>query len=99
MRFLFVVAAVILPLSIFKTAAAAETSAEAPPDSVTFNKHIAPILFQHCAGCHHPGEVAPFSLLSYADAKKRDKQIQTVTISCRRGKASQGMANSLASAD
>ena len=48
-------------------------------DHVTFNKHVAPILFDHCAACHHPGEVAPFSLLSYADAKKRDKQIQTVT--------------------
>ena len=48
-------------------------------DHITFNKHVAPILFDHCAACHHPGEVAPFSLLSYADAKKRDKQIQTVT--------------------
>lgn len=48
-------------------------------DAVTFNKQIAPLVFQHCAACHHPGEVAPFSLLSYEDAKKRDKQIQQVT--------------------
>jgi hypothetical protein len=56
-------------------AAAAETATEA----LTFNKHIAPIIFQHCADCHHPGEVAPFALLSYADVKKRARQIVLVT--------------------
>ena len=38
--------------------------------AVTFNKDIAPIVFANCAPCHRPGEVAPFSLLSYADAAK-----------------------------
>jgi hypothetical protein len=42
---------------------------------VTFNKEIAPILFKHCASCHRPDEVAPFSLLTYADAAKRAEQI------------------------
>jgi mono/diheme cytochrome c family protein len=37
----------------------------------TFNKDIAPILFANCATCHRPGEVAPFSLLTYQDAAKR----------------------------
>lgn len=45
----------------------------------TFNKHIAPIVFQHCAECHRPGEVAPFALLSYGDVKKRARQIAQVT--------------------
>jgi Tfp pilus assembly protein PilF len=40
------------------------------PAPVTFNKDIAPILFANCASCHRPGEVAPFSLLTYADAVK-----------------------------
>ncbi|MBV9267607.1 MAG: hypothetical protein JO061_15675 [Acidobacteriaceae bacterium] len=44
-----------------------------------FNKDIAPILYQNCAGCHRPGEVAPFSLLSYEDAAKRASLIATVT--------------------
>jgi len=48
-------------------------------EAVTFNKHIAPLVFQNCAGCHRPGEVAPFSLLSYADVGKRAKQIGEVT--------------------
>jgi len=47
--------------------------------SVTFSKDIAPILFHYCAPCHRPGEAAPFSLLSYADARKRAAQIVAVT--------------------
>ena len=46
---------------------------------LTFNKDIAPIIFQHCAECHHAGGAAPFSLLSYDDVKKRGKQIVSVT--------------------
>ena len=37
----------------------------------TFNREIAPILYKNCAGCHRPGEAAPFSLLTYEDAKKK----------------------------
>jgi len=48
-------------------------------DSVTFSKDVAPILFRYCAPCHRPGEIAPFSLLSYEDARKRAAQIATVT--------------------
>ncbi len=46
---------------------------------VTYNKDIAPIIYSNCSGCHRAGEVAPFSLLTYADAKKRAKQIALVT--------------------
>jgi tetratricopeptide (TPR) repeat protein/mono/diheme cytochrome c family protein len=47
----------------------------APSGAVTFNKDIAPILFANCASCHRPGEVAPFPLLTYADAVKRADRI------------------------
>lgn len=49
-------------------AALAATGAAATP---TFNKDIAPILYANCSTCHRPGEVAPFSLLTYQDAAKR----------------------------
>jgi len=45
-------------------------SAAAPAEQVTFNRDIAPIIFQSCTACHRPGEAAPFSLLNYADVKK-----------------------------
>ncbi|HTQ57159.1 MAG TPA: hypothetical protein VMI94_21970 [Bryobacteraceae bacterium] len=45
----------------------------------TFNKDIAPILYHNCATCHRPGQVAPFSLLTYQDAGKRADLIATIT--------------------
>ena len=50
-----------------------------PSRPLTFNKDIAPIIFNHCSTCHHPGEAAPFNLLNYADVKKRASQIAEVT--------------------
>ena len=46
---------------------------------VTFTRDVAPILFHSCAPCHHPGEAAPFPLLSYTDAKTHAGQIAAVT--------------------
>lgn len=48
--------------------------------TVTFNKDVAPIVFQNCAACHRPGEVAPFSLLSYDDVAKRAEQIEEIIV-------------------
>jgi len=45
----------------------------------TFNRDIAPIIYQNCSNCHRPGEVAPFALLSYQDAAKRARQIADIT--------------------
>jgi len=45
---------------------------------VTFNRDIAPIMFQSCARCHRAGESGPFPLLTYEDVKKHARQIQTV---------------------
>jgi hypothetical protein len=35
----------------------------------TFSKGVAPILFQHCTACHHANDIAPMSLMTYAQAK------------------------------
>lgn len=48
-------------------------------DPPTFHKDVAPILFAQCATCHRDGQIGPFPLLTYADAKKRAKQIARVT--------------------
>ena len=47
----------------------------------TFNRDIAPIIFNNCTGCHRPGEIAPFELVTYKDVHKRAKQIAMVTAS------------------
>jgi tetratricopeptide (TPR) repeat protein/mono/diheme cytochrome c family protein len=47
--------------------------------TVTFNRDIAPLVFQNCAACHRPGEAAPFPLLSYEDVRQRAEQIVEVT--------------------
>ena len=50
-----------------------------PPNSLTFTKDIAPLVFKHCSRCHRPGEAGPFDLLSYEDVRKRAAQIVRVT--------------------
>jgi len=45
----------------------------------TFAYDIAPIVYEKCAECHHPGAVAPFSLLTYDDVKKRAAQTAAAT--------------------
>lgn len=53
------------------------------PHELTYCRDIAPILYQNCAECHRPGEVAPFSLLTYQDAAKRAKWIAELVESRR----------------
>src|SRR5262245_44715204 len=48
-------------------------------ETPTFNRDIAPIIFEQCVGCHHPGGTGTFSLATYADVKKRGKLIKEVT--------------------
>jgi mono/diheme cytochrome c family protein len=55
------------------------TTSVAAVAAPTFDKDIAPMVYKNCATCHRPGEVAPFSLLTYGDAGKRAKQIARVT--------------------
>lgn len=57
----------------------ATVAARAAVATPTFNKDIALIVFKNCATCHRPGEVAPFSLLTYHDVAKHARQIGRVT--------------------
>ncbi|RMF38919.1 MAG: thiol-disulfide isomerase [Planctomycetota bacterium] len=45
---------------------------------ITFNRDIAPILHQHCAQCHRPGEIGPFPLLTFDDATGWEETILEV---------------------
>jgi hypothetical protein len=43
---------------------------------VTFNNQVVRIFQQHCQMCHRPGNIAPFSLLTYSEARMRAFQIR-----------------------
>ncbi len=45
---------------------------------VTFATHIAPLMTNRCQSCHRAGEVAPFSLVSYDDARRHGAAIRDV---------------------
>ncbi|RYD84540.1 MAG: hypothetical protein EOP84_05220 [Verrucomicrobiaceae bacterium] len=49
------------------------------PGTPTFTEHIAPLVYEKCAGCHRDGMNAPFTLLTYAQVKKRALQLADVT--------------------
>jgi hypothetical protein len=38
-----------------------------PVSSQTYSDDIAQIMYDNCSSCHHPGGIAPFSLMSYTD--------------------------------
>lgn len=44
----------------------------------SFETHIRPLLKQHCQACHSPGQVAPFPLSTYEQARKRAGDLATV---------------------
>jgi peroxiredoxin len=52
---------------------------KATSQEVTYAKHVAPILFKHCVGCHRPGQVGPFSLESYEQASAWSSEIVAYT--------------------
>ena len=45
-------------------------------EAVTFTSHVAPIFLKSCMTCHRPGEIAPMSLLSYAEARPWARSIK-----------------------
>ena len=49
------------------------------PTEVTYSQHIAPILQKNCQACHRHGEVAPFTLTDYGDAKAWATEIAEYT--------------------
>ena len=69
------------PIALLAAVALCAVSQAEQAAPATFNKDVAPIIYEHCAVCHRPGQSAPFNLLTYQDVKKHDKQIGIVTSS------------------
>jgi hypothetical protein len=60
------------------TAFSAFAASNATP--VTFYKDVLPILQKNCQGCHRPGEIAPFSLLTYTEARPWAKAMKVAVV-------------------
>jgi len=45
----------------------------------SFHKDVLPILQERCQSCHRPGQVAPFSLLTFEDARNWSAEIKAFT--------------------
>ncbi len=55
------------------------TPAASKVGAITFYKDVAPILNAHCVVCHRPGEVGPFSLTTYNQARRWANDIKEYT--------------------
>ncbi|HWO02606.1 MAG TPA: thiol-disulfide isomerase [Blastocatellia bacterium] len=64
-------------LAIWFLAASPATNASgAGKKEVTFNKDVASILYNNCAQCHRPNDIAPMSLLSYKEVRPWARSIK-----------------------
>ncbi len=71
--------AVVLPVHVATVHAAQSAQADTAKPAPTWSHDIAPIVYQRCTACHHPGGAGPFSLLTYADARRWAPQVMAVT--------------------
>lgn len=56
----------------------AAATAQDPTPPPTFARDVAPLVHRACAGCHRPGQPAPFPLLGFDDVWKRRAKIVDV---------------------
>lgn len=45
-------------------------------ENPTFSRDIAPIIYRNCTSCHRPGSAGPFSLITYADVRRKAQTIE-----------------------
>jgi hypothetical protein len=50
---------------------------------LTFSKDVAPILYNKCVSCHHPGDIAPMSLLTYSSTRPWARAIRQAVLTKR----------------
>jgi len=54
-----------------------------PASELTFSSDVAPIPYKKCVSCHHPGDIAPMSLLTYRDARPWASAIRQAVLTKR----------------
>ena len=67
---------VILAVTVATGASSGRPPAPAAP---TFTRDVAPILYKNCVACHRAGEIAPMSLITYAEVRPWARAIRQAT--------------------
>src|SRR5689334_12552341 len=77
--FVFGLAIIVCLLAFGVTPATAAPGGESDK-AVTFYKDVLPILQQNCQSCHRPGQIGPFSMLTYKELRPWAKAIKAAVI-------------------
>lgn len=78
-RSLFAVAIYALATTTLIGAGRQRAARAAAPPGPTFSNEVVRIFQANCQTCHHPGDIAPFSLMTYADAEPYASLIKFMT--------------------
>lgn len=67
---------VVLLLMLVPAWVATPTAGQGPAGTVTFHKDVVPIVQKNCQSCHRPGQIGPFSMLTYKETRPWAKAIK-----------------------
>jgi hypothetical protein len=68
----------ILTTALVSTTASAARQSAAP--AVTFHKDVVPVLQKNCQSCHRPGQIGPFSMLTYKETRPWARAIKQAVV-------------------
>ena len=49
--------------------------------TITFHKDVLPVLQRNCQSCHRPGQIGPFSMLTYKDTRPWARAMKLAVVS------------------
>ena len=71
------------PTSVAVAAAGQSAGGSTPASTrmVTYNKDVLPVLQKNCQSCHRPGQIGPFSMLTYKETRPWAKAMKAAIVS------------------
>ena len=74
----FSIILLVMAVLVWAPTPAASQDAAAP---ITFHKDVLPVLQKNCQTCHRPGQIGPFSMLTFKDTRPWAKAIKAAVVS------------------
>lgn len=72
---------IVLWMGVVASTATQDSDVAESATVVTFHKDVLPILQQRCENCHRPGQIGPFSVRTYQDARPWARAIKAAVVS------------------